>query len=169
MSFDRWGDSTHKMSTYNNRKHPSHKDQMYIDRMEAENKVMFPYQEPYAVTRSYPVGGTGLPNRITKGQKISRPASQPCRGPTPQENRKMVTTQDPLTGDQNCQAHKENTERGRAKTPQLGNHRESPIKDRPLPLLGKTFWKKMNSQMTQHSWTRQMMKLTMKPHPKAPG
>ena len=66
MSFDRWGDSTHKMSTYNNRKHPSHKDQMYIDRMEAENKVMFPYQEPYAVTRSYPVGGTGLPNRINQ-------------------------------------------------------------------------------------------------------
>ena len=31
MSFDQWGDSTHKMSTYNNRKHPSHKDQMYID------------------------------------------------------------------------------------------------------------------------------------------
>ena len=105
---------------------------------------------------------------LTKGQKISRPASQPCRGPTPQENRKMVTTQDPLTGDQNCQAHKEDTEREGAKTPQLGNHRESPIKDRPLPLLGKTFWKKMNSQMTQRSWTRQTMKLTMKPHPKAP-
>ena len=66
MSFDRWGDSTHNMSTYNNRKHPSHKDQRYIDRMEAENKVMFPYQEPYAVTRSYPVGGTGLPNRINQ-------------------------------------------------------------------------------------------------------
>ena len=66
MSFDRWGDSTHKMSTYNNRKHPSHKDQMYIDWMEAENKVMFPYQEPYAVTRSYPVGGTELPNRINR-------------------------------------------------------------------------------------------------------
>ena len=49
MSFDRWGDSTHKMSTYNNRKHPSHKDQMCIDQMEAENMVMFPYQEPYAV------------------------------------------------------------------------------------------------------------------------
>ena len=66
MSFDRWGDSTHKMSTYNNRKHPSHKDQMYIDQMEAENMVMFPYQEPYAVTRSYPVGGTEQPKRINQ-------------------------------------------------------------------------------------------------------
>ena len=66
MSFDHWGDSTHKMSTYNKRKHPSHKDQMYIDQMEAENMVMFPYQEPYAVTRSYPVGGTEQPKRINQ-------------------------------------------------------------------------------------------------------
>ena len=51
----------------------------------------------------------------------------------------MVTIQDLLTGGQNLQAHKEDTERGRAKTPQPGNHRELPTKDHPLPLLGKTF------------------------------
>ena len=42
---------------------------MYIDRMEAENMVMFPYQEPYAVTRSYPVGGTEQPKRINQRAK----------------------------------------------------------------------------------------------------
>ena len=73
------------------------------------------------------------PTGLTKGQKISRAASQPCRGPTPQKNRKMVTIQDLLTGGQNCQAHKEDTERGRTKTPQPGNHRELPHKGSPPP------------------------------------
>ena len=89
MSFDRWGDSTHKMSTYNNRKHPSHKDQMYIDQMEAENRVMFPYQEPYAVTRSYPVGDTEQPNRINQraeNLKIGFTALQKTHSTGKQEN-----------------------------------------------------------------------------------
>ena len=89
MSFDRWGDSTHKMSTYNNRKHPSHKDQMYIDQMEAENMVMFPYQEPYAVTRSYPVGGTEQPKRINQraeNLKIGSPALQNTHSTGKQKN-----------------------------------------------------------------------------------
>ena len=89
MSFDQWGDSTHKMSTYNNRKHPSHKDQMYIDWMEAENMVMFPYQEPYAVTRSYPVGGTEQPKRINQraeNLKTGSPALQNTHSTGKQEN-----------------------------------------------------------------------------------
>ena len=36
MTMDRWGDSTHKMSAYNNRYHPSNRDQRQIDRMERE-------------------------------------------------------------------------------------------------------------------------------------
>ena len=51
MSFDRWGDSTHKMTAFNIRHQPSFKDQNAIDRMDAENMVMYPYQEPHPVTK----------------------------------------------------------------------------------------------------------------------
>ena len=54
MSFDRWGDSTHKMTAFNMRYQPSYKDQNAIDRMDAENMVMYPYQEPHPVTRNTP-------------------------------------------------------------------------------------------------------------------
>ena len=33
MTMERWEDSTHKMSAYNNRYHPSNRDQRQIDRM----------------------------------------------------------------------------------------------------------------------------------------
>ena len=70
MSFDRWGDSTHKMSTYNNRKHPSHKDQMYIDRMEAENMVMFHIRNLMQLPDPILWVAQNSPKGLTKGQKI---------------------------------------------------------------------------------------------------
>ena len=42
MTLDRWGESTHRMNAYNNRHRPSYRDQRQIDRMEAENMVLYP-------------------------------------------------------------------------------------------------------------------------------
>ena len=42
MTMDRWGDSTHKMSAYNNRYQPSTRDQRQIDRMEREDNGAVP-------------------------------------------------------------------------------------------------------------------------------
>ena len=49
MTMDRWGDSTHKMSAYNNRYHPSNRDQRQIDRMERETMVLYPTLQPNPV------------------------------------------------------------------------------------------------------------------------
>ena len=46
MTMDRWGDSTHKMSAYNNRYHPSNRDQRQMDRMERETMVLYPTLQP---------------------------------------------------------------------------------------------------------------------------
>ena len=49
MTMDRWGDSSHKMSAYNNRYHPSNRDQRQIDRMERETMVLYPTLQPNPV------------------------------------------------------------------------------------------------------------------------
>ena len=49
MTMDRWGDSTQKMSAYNNRYHPSNRDQRQIDRMARETMVLYPTLQPNPV------------------------------------------------------------------------------------------------------------------------
>ena len=49
LTMDRWGDSTHKMSSYNNRYQPSTRDQRQIDRMKRETMVLYPTLQPNPV------------------------------------------------------------------------------------------------------------------------
>ena len=49
MTMDRWGDSTHRMSAYNNWHHPSSRDQRQIDRMERETMMLYPTLQPNLV------------------------------------------------------------------------------------------------------------------------
>ena len=56
---DRWGDSTHKMSAYNNRYHPSNRDQRQIDRMERETMVLYPTLQPNPVLPKRSPGFSG--------------------------------------------------------------------------------------------------------------
>ena len=72
MSFDRWGDSTHKMTAFNMRHQLSYKDQNAIDRMDAENMVMYPYQEPHPVTRNTPRTIPDPPRRFNKWAETLR-------------------------------------------------------------------------------------------------
>ena len=59
MTMDRWGDSTHKMSAYNNRYHPSNRDQRQIDRMEREIMVLYPTLQPNPVLPKRSPGFSG--------------------------------------------------------------------------------------------------------------
>ena len=59
MTMDRWGDSTHKMSAYNNRYHPSNRDQRQIDRMERETMVLYPTLQPNLVLPKKSPGFSG--------------------------------------------------------------------------------------------------------------
>ena len=70
MTMDRWGDSTHKMSAYNNRYHPSNRDQRQIDRMERETMVLYPTLQPNPVLPKRSPGfsgGRGMFPRDTGG------------------------------------------------------------------------------------------------------
>ena len=49
MTMDRWGDSTHKMSAYNNRYQPSTRDQRQIESMKRETMVLYPTLQPNPV------------------------------------------------------------------------------------------------------------------------
>ena len=72
MTMDRWGDSTHKMSAYNNRYHPSNRDQRQIDRMERETMVLYPTLQPNPVLPKRSTGfsgGQGVFPRVTGGLK----------------------------------------------------------------------------------------------------
>ena len=72
MTMDRWGDSTHKMSAYNNRYHPSNRDQRQIDRMERETMVLYPTLQPNLVLPKRSPGfsgGRGMFPRGTGGIK----------------------------------------------------------------------------------------------------
>ena len=59
MTMDRWGDSTHKMSAYNNRYHPSNRDQRQIDRMERETMVLYPTLQPNPILPKKSPGFSG--------------------------------------------------------------------------------------------------------------
>ena len=64
------GDSTHKMSSYNNRYQPSTRDQRQIDRMKNETMVLYPTLQPNPVLpmRSPAFsGGRGVFPRVTGG------------------------------------------------------------------------------------------------------
>ena len=70
MTMDRWGDSTHKMSAYNNRYQPSTRDQRQIDRMKRETMVLYPILAPNPVLpKRIPgfSGGQGVFPRVTGG------------------------------------------------------------------------------------------------------
>ena len=70
MTMDRWGDSTHKMSAYNNRYQPSTRDQRQIDRMKRETMVLYPILAPNLVLpKRIPgfSGGQGVFPRVTGG------------------------------------------------------------------------------------------------------
>ena len=59
MTMDRWGDSTHKMSAYNNRYHPSNRDQRQMDRMERETMVLYPTLQPNPILPKKSPGFSG--------------------------------------------------------------------------------------------------------------
>ena len=59
MTMDRWGDSTHRMSAYNNRYHPSNRDQRQIDRMERETMVLYPTLQPNPILPKKSPGFSG--------------------------------------------------------------------------------------------------------------
>ena len=69
MTMDRWGDSTHKMSAYNNRYHPSNRDQRQIDRMERETMVLYPTLQPNPVLPKRSPGFSGGRGIFTGGIK----------------------------------------------------------------------------------------------------
>ena len=70
MTMDRWGDSTHKMSAYNNRYQPSTRDQRQIERMKRETMVLYPTLQPNPVLPMRSPGfsdGRGVFPRVTGG------------------------------------------------------------------------------------------------------
>ena len=67
MTMDRWGDSTHKMSAYNNRYHPSNRDQRQIDRMKRETMVLYPTLHPNPVLPKKHPGFSGDPGVFPRG------------------------------------------------------------------------------------------------------
>ena len=67
MTMDRWGDSTHKMSAYNNRYHPSNRDQRQIDRMKRETMVLYPTLQPNPVLPKRNPGFSGGPGVFPRG------------------------------------------------------------------------------------------------------
>ena len=70
MTMDRWGDSTHKMSAYNNRYQPTTRDQRQIDRMKRETMVLYPTLAPNPVVPKRIPGFSGCQGvfpRVTGG------------------------------------------------------------------------------------------------------
>ena len=67
MTIDRWGDSTHKMSAYNNRYHLSNRDQRQIDRMKRETMVLYPTLQPNPVLPNKNPGFSGGPGVFPRG------------------------------------------------------------------------------------------------------
>ena len=67
MTMDRWGDSTHKMSAYNNRYHPSNRDQRQKDRMKRETMVLYPTIHPNPVLPKKHPGFSGGPGVFPRG------------------------------------------------------------------------------------------------------
>ena len=67
MTMDRWGDSTDKMSAYNNRYHPSNRDQRQIDRMKRKTMVLYPTLQPNLVLPKRSPGFSGGPGVFPRG------------------------------------------------------------------------------------------------------
>ena len=67
MTMDRWGDSTHKMSAYNNRYQPTNRDQRQIDRMKRETMVLYPTPAPNPVLPKRIPGISGGPGVFPRG------------------------------------------------------------------------------------------------------
>ena len=70
MTMDRWGDSTHRMSAYNNKYQPSTRDQRQIDRMKRETMVLYPTLAPNPILPKRSPGfsgGQGVFPRVTRG------------------------------------------------------------------------------------------------------
>ena len=86
LTMDRWGDSTHKMSSYNNRYQPSTRDQRQIDRMKNETMVLYPTLQPNPVL---PIrspgfsGGRGVFPRVTGGLRGLNWRAEGLRAPPP--------------------------------------------------------------------------------------
>ena len=95
MTMDRWGDSTHKMSAYNNRYHPSNRDQRQIDRMERETMVLYPTLQPNPVLPMRSPGFSGgrgmLPQR---SQEASRGLNWRAEGLRIQPSRNELATRE---------------------------------------------------------------------------
>ena len=67
MTMDRWGDSTHRMSAYNNCHKPSFRDQRQIDRMEGETMVLYPTLPPNPVLPMISPGFSGGRGMFPRG------------------------------------------------------------------------------------------------------
>ena len=67
MTMDRWGDSTHKMSAYNNRYQPTNRDQRQIDRMKREKMMLYPTLAPNPVLPKRIPGISGAPGVFPRG------------------------------------------------------------------------------------------------------
>ena len=67
MTMDRWGDSTHKMSSYNNRYQPSTRDQRQIERMKRETMVLYPTLQPNPVLPMRSPGFSGGRGMFPRG------------------------------------------------------------------------------------------------------
>ena len=86
MTMDRWGDSTHRMSAYNNCHKPSFRDQRQIDRMEGETMVLYPTLPPNPVLPMRSPGfsgGRGMFPRGTGGIKSLNWRAEGLRAPPP--------------------------------------------------------------------------------------
>ena len=86
MTMDRWGDSTHRMSAYNNHHKPSFRDQRQIDRMEGETMVLYPTLPPNLVLPMRSprfCGGRGMFPRGNGGIKSLNWRAEGLRAPPP--------------------------------------------------------------------------------------
>ena len=60
INMDRWGNSTHRMPAFNARHRPTIRDQRQMERMKAENMVLYPYIPPQPVLPPRNISGTFL-------------------------------------------------------------------------------------------------------------
>ena len=86
ISLDRWGDSTHKLSAYNNRHKPSFRDERQIERMDTEAMLLHPVAMPNPVLpKRVPgfSGGRGVFPRGDGGIQSLNWRAEGLKDPTP--------------------------------------------------------------------------------------
>ena len=83
MTLDRWGDSTHRMSAYNNRHKPSFKDQRQIERMDAEDMVLYPTPVPNPVLPRRAPGFSGGRGVFSQDNRTLNWRAESLRAPLP--------------------------------------------------------------------------------------